>query len=159
LSWVQFFQGFFIPFRPEITISLWANNGVPYLQTFLVAACWTSITLTITYFGTDVLIRRLLKKWSFLKKTVEKWEAGNNCSQNNHYLHRKINRMSLLKKLLIILPLSFLPYTYFVPTLGTAVIVAAKLLNIRYLIFVLLVGNLFRWSVITHQLYQIFLSP
>ena len=159
MSWVQFFQGFFIPFRPEITISLWANNEIPYLQTFLVAACWTSITLTITYFGTDVLIRRLLKKWSFLKKIVGKWEAGNNCSQNNHYLHRKINKLSLLKKLLIILPLSFLPYTYFVPTLGTAVIVAAKLLNIRYLIFVLLVGNLFRWSVITHQLYQIFLSP
>ena len=158
MSWTQFFQGFFIPFRPEITISLWADSGVPYLQTFLVAACWTSITLLITYFGTDVNIRRLLKRWSVLKKPIENWEAGNISSQNDHYLHRKMRGMNVLKKLLVIVPLSFLPYTFFVPTLGTAVIVAAKLLNIRYLIIVLLLGNLFRWSIITHHLYQAFSS-
>ncbi len=148
MSLIEFLQGFLVVVRPELTISLWAAREVPYQQTLLIVLCWTSITLVIIYFGGANPISKGLKKQPFLRKIIEKWERITNSS--------KLNVWTSSGKPWIILLLAFLPYTYFVWGLGTTVIAAAKLLNIKYMIVILLLGNACRWAVIIFHIYQIF---
>ena len=155
MSWLDFFQGLpMIFFRTEGAVILWAAKGSPYWQSLLFSLCWTSLSLIITYYGTGILVSRL-KKWWLLRFVIAKWEKEitsrkNNFANNNSLSH---NWLSLQKQWVVII-LAFLPYTHFVPGLGSAVIATAKVLNIRCGIILLILGNAFRWAVITYHIYQ-----
>ena len=156
MSWLEFFQGFpILLFRTEGAVILWAAKNAPYWQSLIFSVCWTSITLIFIYYGTAFLVD-WLKRWWVAKVVIEKCQKEiiarkNNFSNGkNSFSHDWLH----FQKQWVVLALAFVPYTQIVPGLGSAVIAVTRIFNIRWGIFFLIIGNAFRWAVITYHIYQ-----
>ncbi len=158
MSWIEYLLSFLIMFfRTEGTVILWSAKGVPYWQSFLFSVCWTSLTLAATYYGVGFLVNQL-KKWWVLRVLIEKWQTEvvarkNNFSKKNSSYSKKIASWLSQKKRGVLIFLSFFPLTQLVYGLPSGVIAATKLIEIRYGILILLLGNAIRWFGITLLIY------
>ena len=159
MSWLEFLQGFpMIFFRTEGAVILWASRGAPFWQSFLFSVFWTSLIMVITYYGAGVIVEKL-KKWWVLKILIEKWQKEillrkNNFQKEESAFSKKTRGWLSLRKRWVIFLLAFVPYTHIIPGLGSAIIVTARLLKLRYGLIILFVGNLFRWTIIIYHIYQ-----
>lgn len=157
--WLRIIQGLMIPFRPELIISLWASQGVSYYESILIIICWTSLSLLATYFGTGAFVV-WLKRWRFLGNVIEKLQkavSSNNGFLNNNYSFNKVMNVWLSsRKNWVILFCIFFPYTYLIPGFNSCVIATSRFSKLKYMVFILLLGNTLRWSVITYHFYQAF---
>ncbi len=163
MSWLDFFLGLpMVFFRIDGAIIFWASRGVPFWQNFLFAISWTSLTMVITYYGTEVMVNQF-KKWWVPKILIEKWQkeivARRNDFQKEEGLFSERTKIWLSRqKRLIILFLAFFPYTHFIPGFGSTIIITVRLLKVRHGIVILALGNAFRWAIITYHIYQAFFA-
>ncbi|MFH1401680.1 MAG: hypothetical protein ABIG40_01830 [Parcubacteria group bacterium] len=126
---------------------LWAKAGVSILQTIIYVVFCTSISLTLTYFGTSWLEELLIKKKFIKKKTVERFLSWVRPKNNNFQISTSETRTPKLKKWLTrrkdwqILFLGFVPY---IPIMPTGVIIAVSATKIKHGFFILILGNIVR---------------
>jgi membrane protein implicated in regulation of membrane protease activity len=152
--------GFFTMWlHPEITIALWSKAGVPIWQTFLYAAGWTSLVLIIAYCGIGWLkrfIKKSLKNRKGINRTIQKattWYDHTKSRMDNGPYSRRVTKWVARQKNWIILMCGFIPFVYGLPA---TVIVTAKLLEIKWALPVLILGNLFRNAIICGLIYGTF---
>jgi len=130
----------------------WKFVGFELWQTFLIILCWTSITMIFTFMGMAG-IKSWVKRRKFFKKISGKfqnWHWQKNFRKKNVIQRTKIVNWVSRQKNWVIIGLGFIP---FVPYLPTTVIVTTKLLEIRFGLAFLLVGNTFRIGFICSFLY------
>lgn len=128
----------------------WRTQGISFQSAFLLLTFYWSFTLILTYYGTD-LATYLLKKLEPFKVLIEiSKEVIRVYSCNPVYKKRKkvINWLSQ-KKAKIVFSLAFIP----LPELPTATIVAARVMKLKYALFILLLGNAFRVLVMCSFVY------
>lgn len=153
MSWVQILGFFTMWLHPEITVGLWSKAGVPLWYTLLFTTIWTSITLSLTYLGVGWLKTRA-QKVKFIMELIQKAEElyqNNRFGPKNREHQKKAINWLVRQKNWIILGCGFIPFVYGLPA---AVIIAAKLIGIRYALLVLLFGNFFRNAIICSLIYQ-----
>jgi hypothetical protein len=140
--------------HPEITVTFWAKAGVPIWQTFIYVVLWTSLTLTITYYGVGLAERWLINTGITKEITIKKWRGWWQSRNNNFKTagpkKRVINWLGRQKNW-IILACGFVPFVYGLPA---AVIVTVKVLKIRNGLLILFIGNVFRSGIICVSIYQ-----
>lgn len=158
MSWEQIF-GFLIVFlRPEITMALWTEAGLPFWQTFLYTGVITSLTTALTYYLlTDwmkKMVKKILDRSSNAREIIQKislWykESALNLTDNEY--HRKFGFWLIRQKNWIILAFAFVP----APSIPTIVTVTARFLKIKGALPVLLAGNIFRTALLCASIYGI----
>jgi hypothetical protein len=153
VAWEQILGFFTMLLHPEITISLWAKAGVPIWQACSFAVLWTSGVLLLAYFGVGWL-KRLIKKVPLAVKLMEKvenWYRKYGSVLENKKSYKKTSGWLIQQKNWIVLGCGFIPFVYGLPA---AVIVAAKLMEIKHALFFLVLGNVFRNTIICYLIYQ-----
>jgi len=152
--------GFFTMWlHPEITATLWSKAGVPIWQTFLYATVWTSGTLVLTYFSVGWLkraVKNIVKNSGNVGGAIQKvgsWYSGSGFKSTNDRYNKKIAGWLIRQKNWLILMCSFIPFVYGLPA---AVIITAKLLEIKRALPILLLGNVFRNAIICGLIYGSF---
>lgn len=154
MAWEQILGFFTMGLHPEITVSLWAKAGVPIWQTFGYTIIWTSLTLSITYFGAGWIknwIKKFIKE-EILEKWQNWWQLKNNHFQK-HLPEKKIIGWLIRQKNWLILGCGFVPFVYGLPA---AVIATARILEIRHALIILYCGNVFRNGIICFLIYKLF---
>lgn len=158
MIWEQILGFFTMWPNPGVTIGLWAKAGVPIWQTISYVVLLTSISLSLTYFGTGWLENFLIKKGVIRRTTIKKWrnwlERNNNLSRNEFHerLRDRIKSWLIPQKSWKILAWGFVP---FIPVLPTVIIMATRLLEIRNGFLALILGNIFRNGILCCTIYLI----
>lgn len=144
--------------HPEVTVGLWDRAGVPFWQTFAFVTCWTSITLTVTYFGVGVveflvrLIWKVVKKLiRVFKKDFNEFKNGGLQAKNEKYQRRLINWLNRQENWVVLL-CSSIPFIWGLPV---AVIIVTKKAKIKYGLPILLMGNALRNAAICLVIYYV----
>jgi hypothetical protein len=127
--------------------------GLNRFQGFIGIIIWTSFTLILTYYGT-AKAKSWAKKWTFMKNIFDKIEnrpanlSNNWLSEENHRQKKRIMALLMKKKKRdwLIIILGFAP----APIIPTCVIIANKLTEVKFGLFFLLVGNVFRTWIFTY---------
>jgi len=158
MSWEQILGFFTMWPNPGTTVVLWAKGGVPLWQTILYVVFFTSISLSLTFFGTGWLERWIIKKGWLKRSTIERWrvrlQKGDNNFQTNGLEKRMrggIKKWLLPQKNWRILACGFIP---FIPLLPTVVIVVTRLLEIRGGFLFLIFGNVVRNAIFCYVIYR-----
>jgi hypothetical protein len=153
MQWEQILGFFTMWLHPEVTVGLWSKAGVPIWQTYLYTTLWTSATLIVTYFGAGWLKNWLCRQRLVREviRLIEKQSLGNSIRAENSKHHKRILNLLVRQKNWLILVCGFIPFVYGLPA---AVIVATKLMNIKYALPFLLAGNIFRNGMICFLVYQ-----
>lgn len=153
--------------KPDLSAIAWYTAGLTWWLTLLLLAGYTSITLSLTYFGAGGVIA-ILKKFVFKKKhrviqqieekklirqTKEEFQKGYLFGKKRA-LTRQEKLVNWLKrqKLSVIILLEIIP---FVPYLPSAVIIAVKALGIKHGYLWLILGNLVKIMLIVALVYLI----
>ena len=156
MAWQQILGFFTMWLHPEITIGLWSNAGIPIWQTLSYVTLWTSITLSLTYFGIDIIkiIGELITKgivWIIrLFGNDFKGFKRNHLQERNEKHSRKLTKWLGRQKKWVILVCSSVP---FVPFFPAAIIITTKALKIKRGLLLLLIGNVFRNLFICYLIY------
>jgi len=153
MSWLDFFVGLAIlVFRIEGAIVFWASREIPFWQNLSLVICWTSLTMAVKYYGVGRIVEKIrdekIREW-ILKIRKSNFQKG------SRSFSKKLMSWLFSQKWWILLFFSFLPYTHLLPGLGSTVIVTVRLLQIKYGILILALGNVFRWSVLVYHIYQV----
>lgn len=158
MSWEQILGFFTMWPSPWATIALWAKANVPIWQTILYVTFITSISLSLTYFGTGWIEKWIIKRGWVKRATIEKWRNYSQSLNNSHPVNGlekrvkgKIKKWLLPQKDWQILACGFIP---FVPLLPTIIIVATRLLEIKRGFPLLIAGNIFRNAVVCWAIYK-----
>jgi len=159
MDWEQILGFFTMWLHPEVTAGLWSSTEVPFLQTFLFVTGWTSMTLTVTYFGVGVAEFLLRLFWKVIKKGVKVFKKDFNGFKksdlqvkNERYQRRLINWLNRQEKW-VLLVCSSIPFIWGLPV---AVIIVTKTAKIKYGLLILLAGNIIRNGVICLLIYYLF---
>ncbi len=157
MDWKQILGFFTMWPSPLATTVLWAKADVPIWQTILYVASLTSISLSLTYFGTGWLEEWIIKRGWVKRTTIEKWR-----NRSNHFndslpanglgkeTGNKIKKWLIPREDWQILACGFIP---FIPILPTIVIVVARLLEIKKGFLFLIIGNFFRTAAVCYAIY------
>jgi len=153
MAWEQIVGFFTMWLHPEITIALWSRAHTPLWQTLLYTSLWTSFTLVLTYLGAGWVKKRLGRVEVARKiiKVVEEWQRKRENKENNGKYQKKIVSLLSRQKEWLVLACGFIPFVYGLPA---AVIVTAKLMEIRRALPILMLGNIFRNAIICLSIYQ-----
>ena len=153
MEWEQIVGFFTMWLHPEITVGLWSKGGVPIWQTFAYTTLWTSLTMTITYYGIGLAERWLIGRGIIKETTIKKWLGWWQSRDNNFKTagpKKRITNWLSRQKNWTILTCGFVPFVYGLPA---AVIATVKVLEIKNGLLILLIGNLFRNGVICASIY------
>jgi hypothetical protein len=157
MTWEQIL-GFLIIFaRPEATMTLWYRADVPFWQTFVYTTVVTSLTALLAYQAIGwlkKLVKKIFKNSRNAQEIAQKiasWYRQSVPNLDNNGYRRKFAYWLIRQKDWIVLACGFIP----LPFLPTIVTVTAKLLEIKWAIPILLVGNVFRNAVTCASIYGI----
>ena len=153
MNWEQIVGSLTIPFNTILAASLFWKGETFFWITVSAIVGWTSLTLVITYFGTE-WIKKWVKNQRFLKDAYNRIYAlysQNGFKIRNDKKQKQINNWLVKRKDWIVIVLGFVP---FVPWLPTGVIVTTKILGIKNGLMHLLLGNFFRNWIVCFSVYQ-----
>jgi len=125
-------------------IIYWKIQGISFLTALSILTIYWSLTLIITYYGTD-LATYLLKKMEPFEVLIETFKEVIKVYNSNPIYKKRgeiINWLSR-EKAQIVFSLTFIP----VPQLPTITIIAARIMKLKYGLPVLLIGNVFRITI------------
>ncbi|MFH1575632.1 MAG: hypothetical protein ABIB55_01640 [Candidatus Nealsonbacteria bacterium] len=117
-----------------LTLSL-SRMGFDFPKVFWCILAWTSFTLTLTYYGTNLITN--LPPVKLVLNKLKYWYSRNNAVKENVRQQKWLqNRLIQLRNWAVVL-LGLIPVSY----LPTALIITTRLLDIRGGIFFLLLTN------------------
>jgi hypothetical protein len=116
-------------------VIFFAIRGIPFWFTFLLLGIYGTIIIFVIFYITDWVIKQL-QGWPVTRNLIR---IGNRV--NNVSLSQKTKSWLTKRKEWIVLGLNFVPY---VPILPVATIAAARIMQIKYALPILIFGNLIR---------------
>jgi hypothetical protein len=126
----------------------WRIQGVSFELAFLMLTVYWSFTLLLTYFGTGCIID-ILEKWFLTEELSIKIVKFRKITPFYNQRDRIVDWLTR-QKISIIFILAFIPC---IPEIPTLVIIATRIIKIKYGLLILLAGNIFRVFVLCYAVY------
>lgn len=127
--------------HPQTGMGAYLAWGIPFWTVVGIAIVKSMISTSFLYFGTGWIVE-LMKKRRFSRRILFYWKVARDRSNNNtikpgKHIAKKILSWLLKERRYVLLVASFLPI---VPVLPHAVIIAFRLMRIKYGLPILFVG-------------------
>lgn len=130
-------------------------EGLPFWLAMVITLTKWSFFLLLTFYGIGWIVEKL-RKWQITNYLLDKFYqllnslSGNNSKAREDTTRYKGIKWFIRKKERITLAAAFIPCVPFIPTIVT---IAIRLLEVRYGLFLLFVGNIFKANVVCLAIY------